>query len=222
MVQLSRLPPSSPSPRRHVPRARLLLSSWRIQMPPLLIKNKVGYRVNEKPPHGTVPCLLLRAASFSTFQRLQQIRNPPARARLLRIREEAGTRAANAGQHRKGKQEQRYISLIGKNAPGFPTSEGKEAGLGMGYRQVLPKAAGTSLASSSDFQAGFLPGLSLQPAPPRTALTNGSKSAGSLPSSDTNSLHILCSSAREVGKTPSHLQRIQEMWRTGSIAAGLE
>lgn len=42
MVPLSRLPPSSASPRRHVPRARLLLSSWRVQMPPLLIKNKVG------------------------------------------------------------------------------------------------------------------------------------------------------------------------------------
>lgn len=150
---------------------------------------------------------------------LQQIINPPARAR---IREEAGTGAANTGQRRRGKQEQRYISLIGKNTPGFPTSEGREAGLGVGYRQVLPKAAGTSLASSSDLQAGFPHGLSLQPAPPRTALTSGSKSAGSLPSSDTKSLHILCSSAREVGMTLPHLQRIQEMWRTGSIAAGLE
>lgn len=57
--------------------------------------------------------------------------------------------------------------------------------------QLLPEAAGTSLASSRDTQAGFPDRPSLQPAPPCTVLTNESKLAGPLPSSSTNSLHSL-------------------------------
>lgn len=105
--------------------------------------------------------------------------------------EKAGTRAATAGQHWRGKREQRSIPLIRKSTQGFPTPEGKEAGLRVGDWQVPPEAAGTSLASSSDLQAGFPDGQSLQPAPPHVVLTNESKFVGSLPSSDTNSLHIL-------------------------------
>lgn len=74
---------------------------------------------------------------------------------------------------------------------GSPRAQEKEEGFRVGDGQVLPETAGTGLSSSRDAQAGFPDGPSLQPAPPCTALTNQSKFAGSLPSSNTNSLHSL-------------------------------
>lgn len=76
------------------------------------------------------------------------------------------------------------VNIPDGNTPGFPTA-------GEGGRSH--RGSRHSLASSTDLQAGFPagPSPSLQPAPPRTVLTNGSKFRGSLPSSGTGSLHIL-------------------------------
>lgn len=77
------------------------------------------------------------------------------------------------------------MSLSERKAQGFPRPEGEEAGRRAGDGQVLPEAAGSSLASTSDLQVGFPDGPSLRPAPPCAVLTSQSKFVGSLPSPDT-------------------------------------